>query len=84
MCVPVPEAEGNKLKRERRLVSEQENNNSNGQNENKIVKVWPLDQPAHDTADKMHGRSKIADVRTKDDGTGKLILSESLSDDDKG
>ena len=81
MCAPVPEADGNKLKRERRLVSEQENTNSN---ERKIVKVRPLGPPAHDTADKMHGRSKVADIRDKDNGTGKLILHQSLSDDDKG
>lgn len=64
MCVPVLGADDNKLKRERRLVSEAMDDQP-GPNERKIVKVWPLHHPerAREAAmknDEMWGRSKVA------------------------
>lgn len=83
MCVLVPEADGNKLKRERRLVSEQEND-EHGQISNKTVKVWPIGAPVMETGDEMYGRSKVACVESNDDCSARMVLQQSLSDDDKG
>lgn len=79
MSVPVPEADAPKLKRERRLVSE----NSNHDILAKTVKVWPVVRPDMEKGDEMYGRSKLAAIEYVD-GCSAMQLQQSLSDDDKG
>lgn len=74
MCVPVPEADAPKFKRERRLVSEQDSGIVN-----KTVRIWPVERPETEPVDEMWGRSKVACVESK--AGMSMVMQQSLSDD---
>jgi hypothetical protein len=82
MCVPVPEADGHRLKRERQ-ISEREGA-VDDHVVSKTVKIWPVEQPVMQPGDEMYGRSKVARVQSKDGCVDGMVLQQSLSDDDKG
>ena len=79
-CDTVPEADANKLKRERRQISE--HSTAEYPVERKTVKIWAVERPETEPVNEMYGRSKLARVEYKD-GTGAFVPQQSLSDDDK-